>query len=135
MKEELKQILEEYSYIVEEDLYSIQVKLAPNLYADIKFKDDGKIEIVELFKGWNMLSGILGMSFKSSIIYNTVMFLIVGYMFVFLNLGIVNEGLVSGLLIFLMLVIFWFNYYLIKFENFKYFVINLLNQVAFKHTR
>ncbi len=127
MKEELKQKLEEYSYTVEEDLNSIQVQLLKNLYADIKFKDDGKIEIVELFKGWSLVFGFLGFSFKGNFNFFSGLLLLI--IFLHYAFDLVDVNILIGFIGIFLVNLFLFFYYLIKFENFKIFAINMTEKI------
>lgn len=127
MKEELKQKLEEYSYTVEEDLNSIQVQLLNNLYADIKFKDNGKIEIVELFKGWSLVFGFVGFSFKGN--FNFLSGLLLLIIFLHYTFDLVDVNILIGFIGIFFVNLFLFFFYLIKFENFKIVAYNIIQKL------
>lgn len=114
--------LEKLNYDFEIRNNRIIVKLGFSLHAQIEINEN-KIEIKDRLKNWNFLTGVVEMSLKSSIIFNTFLVLFSGIMFLLIHLNnessFLNYLTILIFLIGIFWILLWTMYFLIKFESFK----------------
>jgi hypothetical protein len=116
MKENLLKKLDKYDYKYSEDANVVTVKLGLSQIVNIDFSKTDKCIISDNFSGWNFLTGILGMSLKNTMIYNSVGIVVIFFLIVIMD----NFILAPTILILIAFgTIIWTLYYLIKFESFK----------------
>ena len=120
--EKIVRKLEKLNYDFERRNNRIIVKLGFSLHAQIEINEN-KIEIKDRLKNWNFLTGVVEMSLKNSIVFNTFLVLFSGIMFFLIHLNIERSFLdYLTILIFLIgifWILLWTMYFLIKFESFK----------------
>ena len=101
----------------------IIVKLGHSLEIDIDFSNPEKIIIKDKLVSWNFLTGIIEMSLKTTMVFNTIGIFIIATMFVFLDIMTKAPNASLYFLFVIILVVIWTIFYLIKAENFKKTVI------------
>jgi len=125
MKENLLKKLDRYDYKYSENANVVTVKLGLSQIVNIDFSKTDKCIISDNFTGWNFLSGMMGMSLKNTMIYNSVGLVVV------LILMVVMDNFVLAPTVLIMLsvwIIIWTFYYLIKFESFKTQIISWIDK-------
>ncbi len=114
--------LEKLNYDFETRNNRIIVKLGYSLQAQIEIKEN-KIEIKDRLKNWNFLTGVVEMSLKSSIVFNTFLVLFCGINFFLIHLknesSYLNYLTILIFLIGIFWILLWTMYFLLKFESFK----------------
>tara|TARA_B100000787_G_scaffold167979_1_gene155835 strand:- start:199 stop:573 length:375 start_codon:yes stop_codon:yes gene_type:complete len=85
----------------------------------IDFSDQKKIKITDRLVGWNFLTGLIEMSIKNATLYNFIGALIMTFLFVYLDLEYSGLNLVFFFLAFIIWVLLWTIFYLVKSENLK----------------
>ena len=112
-----------FKYSVNAEIIIVNLDFAQNVILD--FSQPDKIKINDRLTGWNFLTGLIPMSLKHAIIYNFVVAVIIGILFI--NIKVENSEF--NLIPFYLVLIFWIvlfsGYYLVKLENFKSQIINL----------
>ena len=112
-----------FKYSVNAEIIIVNLDFAQNVILD--FSQPDKIKINDRLTGWNFLTGLIPMSLKHAIIYNFVVAVIIGILFI--NIEVENSEF--NLIPFYLVLIFWIvlfsGYYLVKLENFKTQIINL----------
>ena len=112
-----------FKYSVNAEIIIVNLDFAQNVILD--FSQPDKIKINDRLTGWNFLTGLIPMSLKHAIIYNFVVAVIIGILFI--NIKVENSEF--NLIAFYLVLIFWIvlfsGYYLVKLENFKSQIINL----------
>jgi hypothetical protein len=116
MKENLLKKLDKYDYKYSENANVVTVKLGLCQIVNIDFSKTDKCIISDNFIGWNFLSGMMGMSLKNTMIYNTFGFVIVVILMIFMDNFILAPTI---LILYAVWIIIWTFYYNLKFESFK----------------
>lgn len=118
-KEKTLEFFKRYNYKFFEEENKIVVKLDFSQRVYLDFSEDDKLKITDRLIGWNFLTGLLNMSLKNAIVYNSIMFFFVGIIISLIS----NKDLANNLLKILGLCtiqyLFFSTYYLIKLESFK----------------
>jgi hypothetical protein len=94
----------------------------------VTFTKEDTIKIKDTLTAWNPLTGIINLSVKGSIIFNTISLILIISIFAFfemLNPSNVYLMIILGLISWLSL---WTTYYHIKSENFKRLLIDWLEE-------
>jgi uncharacterized protein YacL len=121
MKEIIKEKLEKYGYNYTENKNLLDIKLDFSQHLIIDFSEKEKIKFNDKLKGWNFLTGIIEMSYKGAIIYQTIGLFSAIILLMFLSIS--SENLIIPFVFILVgvsvWVIIWSFYYLIKLENIK----------------
>ncbi len=122
-RDELKTKLKKYNYQVKEQYGEIIVKLDSSVQIKINETEDGRVIITDKLIGYNMLTGVWSMSFKRSIIFNTILAIFYMFLFIYITIGTEKDNTPIVGVFFLIFayswIILWTIYYLIKIENFK----------------
>ena len=119
-KEEIIKCLTKFGYDYTVNSNSINVKLGLSQSAIINFLENDTIKITDKLIGWNFLTGLIPMSLKTAIIYNSIIIILTTYI-VFISFLKVDNA-TPYLFLFTMLalfMIFFFIYYSIKLESFR----------------
>jgi hypothetical protein len=118
-KEKILEFLKKYDYKFHEEDQKIVVKLDFSQRVNLDFSEDDKMKITDKLIGYNFLTGLLSISLKNAVIYNSIMCFFALVILSLLNL----KGMGNNLVIifgFIMIQHFLFSlYYLIKLESFK----------------
>ena len=114
-----EQLLNKFDYKFEKKNNQIIVKLDLAQRIIIDFSNPEKIKITDRLVGWNFLTGLIEMSIKNATIYNFIGALVLTIMFVYLDLEYDGINLIFFFLTFILWVILWTTFYLIKAENIK----------------
>ncbi|WP_299781500.1 hypothetical protein [uncultured Formosa sp.] len=114
-----EELLKKFDYEFQRKNNVLIVKLNYSQRIIIDFSDSEKIKIKDKLVGWNFLTGLIEMSIKNAILYNFVGVMIITFLFVYLNLKADIINLVFFYLAFIVWVLLWSMFYLIKAENFK----------------
>ena len=121
MKEIIKEKLERYGYNYTENKNLLDIKLDFSQHLIIDFSEKEKIKFNDKLKGWNFLTGIIEMSYKGAIIYQTIGLFMAIILLMFLRIS--SENLIIPFVLILVgfsvWVIIWSFYYLVKLENIK----------------
>ena len=91
----------------------------------LDFSEPNKMKINDQLTGWNLLTGLIPMTLKHAIIYNFIVAVLVGILFVNIEDG--NSGLnfIPFYLSMLLWILLFSGYYLVKLENFKTQIMNV----------
>ena len=119
-KEEIIECLTKFGYDYTVNGNSINVKLGLSQIAIINFLENDTIKITDKLIGWNFLTGLITMSLKTAIIYNSIIIILTTYI-VFISFLKVDNA-TPYLFLFTMLalfMIFFLIYYSIKLESFR----------------
>ena len=119
-KEEIIECLTKFGYDYTVNGKSIDVKLGLSQTAIINFLENDTIKVTDKLIGWNFLTGLIPMSLKTAIIYNSIIIIFTTYI-VFISFLKVDNA-TPYLFLFTMLalfMIFFLIYYSIKLESFK----------------
>ncbi len=121
MQEIIKTKLKKYGYKYSENEHSIDINLGMSQHLTVNFSENEKIIFKDKLKGWNFLTGIIEMSFKGAIIYQTIgmLFAIFFLMFVSQKSNILQFPFIYLLTGVSAWLIIWSVYYLIRLENIK----------------
>ena len=117
--EKTKQLLNKFDYKFEKKNNQIIVKLDLAQRIIIDFSNPEKIKITDKLVGWNFLTGLIKMSIKNATIYNFIGALVLTIMFAYFDLESDGINLIFFFLGFIVWVILWTTFYLIKAENIK----------------
>jgi len=117
--EKTEQLLNKFDYKFEKKNNKIIVKLDFAQRIIIDFSDQKKIKITDRLVGWNFLTGLIEMSIKNATLYNFIGALIMTFLFVYLDLEYSGLNLVFFFLAFIIWVLLWTIFYLVKSENLK----------------
>jgi hypothetical protein len=90
----------------------------------IDYSDSEKIKIKDKLVGWNFLTGLIEMSIKNATLYNFIGIIIITFLFVNLDLEHIGMNLVFFYLAFIIWVLLWTMFYLVKAENLKRILIS-----------
>ena len=127
MKEKLKDKLIKYDYKVLDKGDQLQVKLGHSLEVIIDLSQSGKCIIKENLKSWNFLTGVVEMSLKGAMIYNTIGLIIGTLLFVYIDTVLNLFNLTYFLILVCTWISIWTVFYLIKSENFKRQIIDWID--------
>jgi len=121
MQEIIKTKLEKYGYKYSENEHNIDINLGMSQYLTVNFSKNEKIIFKDRLKGWNFLTGVIEMSFKGAIIYQTIgmLFAIFFLMFISQKSDILQFPFIYLLTGISAWLIIWSVYYLIRLENIK----------------
>jgi len=120
MKEAIKLKLEKYDFKYSEKKNILNVKLGHSQEICIDFSNPEKIIIKDKLVSWNFLTGVIEMSLKATMVFNTIGLLIIATMFALFDIP--NASFYFTFLF--GLVAIWTLYYLVRSENFKKMLIN-----------
>lgn len=114
-----RRIIEKFDYNFERKKNELIVKMNFSQRMIIDFSDSEKIKIKDKLVGWNFLTGLIEMSIKNATLYNFIGALVMTFLFVYLDLEYSGINLIFFFLIFIIWVILWTMFYLVKAENLK----------------
>ncbi len=120
MKEAIKLKLEKYDFKYSEKKNILNVKFGHSQEICIDFLNPEKIIIKDKLVSWNFLTGVIEMSLKATMVFNTIGLLIIATMFALFDIP--NASFYFTFLF--GLVAIWTLYYLVRSENFKKMLIN-----------
>ncbi|HAN77202.1 MAG TPA: hypothetical protein DCQ31_05220 [Bacteroidales bacterium] len=120
MKEAIKLKLEKYDFKYSEKKNILNVKFGHSQEICIDFSNPEKIIIKDKLVSWNFLTGVIEMSLKATMVFNTIGLLIIATMFALFDIP--NASFYFTFLF--GLVAIWTLYYLVRSENFKKMLIN-----------
>ncbi len=128
-KQKLIDNLEQFGYTYTEYEDRIEVQLTKSFFVTVSF-EEGKIQMKDKFKGWNILNGLLKLSFRQTFLYFSIsVMILVFYFYISLSLfrfgiGDMNFNLfLLGVVILMFLYLFFaFFYYYIKYISFTQLV-------------
>lgn len=126
-KERIINFLENYGFKYSQDAATITVHLDFAHNVKLDFSRPDKMKISDQLTGWNFLTGLIPMSLKNAVIYNFIGAIVAGFIFVFLASQQSGVNLTGFYLAFMLWVLLFSGYYLIKLESFK---IQLMNAIT-----
>lgn len=112
-------LLKKFGYQFQRKNNELIIKMAFAQRVIVEFSEPDKIVIKDKLVGWNFLTGLIEMSIKNAILYNFIGAIIITFLFMFLNLKYSGLNMVFLFLAFMVLVLLWTMFYLIKAENLK----------------
>ena len=127
-KDKILNFLDKFDFNYSNDNQKIVVNLDFAQKVIIELKDGDKIKISDKLTGWNFLTGLISMSLKNAMVYNFVGGIIIGFLFITLQLRNSEINMVPIYLVFILWVLMFSVYYLIKLESFKNQVMNFINK-------
>ncbi len=123
-KEKVLNFLNKYDYSYSEKNNVIFVKLELAQQVEIKFYEPDKIIIKDKLIGWNFLTGMIEMSLKNALIYNFVGTILFGFLCMYIENNENGLNVIPLFLVFIIWVILFSGYYIVKLESFKNQIIN-----------
>ena len=132
-KENIKTQLIRYGIKFDDSEKSLYIEMGHSHKILIEFSDDDKISMSDKLTSWNPLSGILNISLRDAVIWQSVSiflsWLLLLIVFSSLNFGIEYFEFVTMVLVGMCgFAILWSTYYLIKLESFKITLMNWLDE-------
>ena len=127
-KNKILNFLDKFDFNYSNDNQKIVVNLDFAQKVIIELKDGDKIKISDKLTGWNFLTGLISMSLKNAMVYNFVGGIIIGFLFITLQLRNSEINMVPIYLVFILWVLMFSVYYLIKLESFKNQLMNFINK-------
>ncbi|WP_238307532.1 hypothetical protein [Xanthomarina gelatinilytica] len=112
-------LLKKFGYQFQRKNNELIIKMAFAQRVIVEFSEPDKIVIKDKLVGWNFLTGLIEMSIKNAILYNFIGAIIITFLFMFLNLKYSGLNMVFLFLAFMVWVLLWTMFYLIKAENLK----------------
>ncbi|HAB26638.1 MAG: hypothetical protein CMP05_06935 [Xanthomarina sp.] len=112
-------LLKKFGYQFQRKNNELIIKMAFAQRVIVEFSEPDKIVIKDKLVGWNFLTGLIEMSIKKAILYNFIGAIIITFLFMFLNLKYSGLNMVFLFLAFMVWVLLWTMFYLIKAENLK----------------
>lgn len=112
-------MLKKFGYQFQRKNNELIIKMAFAQRVIVEFSEPDKIVIKDKLVGWNFLTGLIEMSIKNAILYNFIGAIIITFLFMFLNLKYSGLNMVFLFLAFMVWVLLWTMFYLIKAENLK----------------
>jgi len=128
MKEKLLSKLDKFSYKYKVEGETVVIDLGAYLEMSVKFNGE-KIEIKDKLRAWNFLTGMMNMSIKQSVVYNTIA-VVVAVIIIMIAVKVEHFDASSAILISIMSmtwVLIWTIYYTFVAEQMKSRIINWLN--------
>ena len=119
MKTEIEHKLDKYGYKYGSNGNKITVKLGHSQMVDIDFTAEEKVIIKDRLTGWNFISGMIPMSLKGAMVYNTAGLIILAILLTYLNDQVSKVNLTIIFVFGAIWISMWTGYYVVKFENFK----------------
>ncbi|WP_226065466.1 hypothetical protein [Kaistella polysaccharea] len=118
-KDQIINFLERYDfkYAVHANHVTVNLDFAHKVMID--FSEPNKIKIKDKLTGWNFLTGLIAMSLKNAMIYNFIGGIIVGILLMSAQIQNSEINFIPFYLVFMLWVLLFSGYYLIKLENFK----------------
>lgn len=116
-------LLKKFGYQFQRKNNELIIKMAFAQRVIVEFSEPDKIVIKDKLVGWNFLTGLIEMSIKNAILYNFIGAIIITFLFMFLNLKYSGLNMVFLFLAFMVWVLLWTMFYLIKAENLKRIII------------
>ena len=117
--EKTERLLKKFDYKFEKKNNKIIVKSEFAQRIIIDFSELDKVIITDRLVGWNFLTGLIEMSIKNATVYNFFGAIVMTFLFVYLDLEYDGLNLVFFFLAFIIWVILWTTFYLVKAENIK----------------
>ncbi len=121
MKELIKGKLKKYEYKYSENNNNLSINMGLSLFVIIEFNENGSINMTDKLKGWNLLTGLLSMSVKASMIYQSIGIFIATFLLILM--GNASDDLLIPFLFILVgssvWALLWSFFYLTKSENMK----------------
>ena len=128
-KDEIIKCLTKFGYDYTVNSKSIDVKLGLSQTAIINFLENDTIKVTDKLIGWNFLTGLIPMSLKTAIIYNSIIIILTTYIVFISFLKVDNTTPYIFLFTMLALfMIFFLIYYSIKLEAFKTKIFLIIKQ-------
>ena len=127
-KDKILNFLDKFDFNYSNDNQKIVVNLDFAQKVIIELKDGDKIKISDKLTGWNFLTGLISMSLKNAMVYNFVGGIIIGFLFITLQLRNSEINMVPIYLVFILWVLMFSVYFLIKLESFKNQLMNFINK-------
>ena len=123
-REKIVKFLEKYNFNYSEKNNAIVVRLELAQQVTIEFYEPNKIVIKDKLIGWNFLTGMIAMSLKNTLIYNSIGTIIFGIFCMYSENTENGLNLITMFLVFTTWIILFTGFYLVKLENFKSQLIN-----------
>jgi hypothetical protein len=117
--EKTEKLLNKFDYNFEKKNSTITIKLDFAQRIIVDFSVPEKIKITDRLVGWNFLTGLIEMSIKNATLYNFIGAIVMTFLFVYLDLEYGGLNLVFFFLGFIIWVLLWTIFYLVKSENIK----------------
>ena len=104
-KDKILNFLDKFDFNYSNDNQKIVVNLDFAQKVIIELKDGDKIKISDKLTGWNFLTGLISMSLKNAMVYNFVGGIIIGFLFITLQLRNSEINMVPIYLVFILWVL------------------------------
>ncbi len=117
--EKTEQLLNKFDYKFEKKKNKIIVKSDFAQRIIIDFSDPEKVKITDRLVGSNFLTGLIEMSIKNAILYNFIGAIVITILFFYLYIEYGRLNMIFFFLAFIIWVLLWTIFYLVKAENLK----------------
>ncbi len=114
-----EKLLKKFDYNFRKENNKLIIKMDFSQRVIIDFSDSEKIVIKDKLVGWNFLTGMIEMSIKNATLYNFIGALVITFIFVYLDLEYGALNLVFFFLGFIVWILLWTIFYIVKAENLK----------------
>lgn len=118
-KDKILEFLEKYDFKYSSNNEEITVNLDFAQKVFIDFSQPNKIIISDKLTGWNFLTGIVEMSLRAAMVYNFIGAFILALFFMTLHFINAEILFIPFYLLYIMWVLMFSGYYLVKLEGFK----------------
>ena len=119
-----EELLKRFDYKYQKKNNEIIIKLAFSQRIIIDFSDAEKVKITDKLVGWNFLTGLIEMNIKNATLYNFIGATIMTFLFLYIDLESDGINLLYFFLLFIIWVLLWTIFYLVRAENTKRMLIS-----------
>jgi len=119
-----EELLKRFDYKFQKKNNEIIIKLAFSQRIIIDFSDAEKVKITDKLVGWNFLTGLIEMNIKNATLYNFIGATIMTFLFLYIDLESDGINLLYFFLLFIIWVLLWTIFYLVRAENTKRMLIS-----------
>lgn len=117
--EKIKNFLDQndFKYLVNSQKLIVSLDFSQKVTIDCS--ETNKIKMTDQLTGWNFLTGFFQMSLKNAMIYNFVGGLILGFIFIMMEIKSSAQNLILIYIVFIFWILIFIIYYTVKLENFR----------------
>jgi hypothetical protein len=119
-----EELLKRFDYKYQRKNNEITIKLDFSQRIIMDFSDSEKVIIKDKLVSWNFLTGLIEMSIKNATLYNFIGATITTFLFLYMDLEFGEPNLIFFYLLFVIWVLLWTIFYLVKAENIKRILIS-----------
>lgn len=123
--EKIKNFLDQndFKYLVNSQKLIVSLDFSQKVTIDCS--ETNKIKMTDQLTGWNFLTGFFPMSLKNAMIYNFVGGLILGFIFIMMEINSSAQNLILIYIVFIFWILIFIIYYAVKLENFRTMILSI----------